>query len=210
MYPPDTMKLTAAQAQQLTKAVETAESFTSAEVVLVILPRSFSASGGPAIAGGLSAFVALALVLLLENFELEPFVALSSVALVGLGAVVATLLLPARLFARAATLKGAVDEKAHAAFSRHGVFRTSGRTGILVFLSLAERQARLLFDVGVAKSVPSELREEWRARFSAIAGSFDVGAMESALKQLGQEAGPFLPRSADDVDELANAPQVEA
>lgn len=204
------MTLTSSQSEELTRAVVAAEATTSAELVLVILPRSFSASGGPAIAGALTAFVALALVLFLENFEVEPFLALTSVALVGLGAVAVALLLPPRLFARSSSLQAAVDEKAHAAFSRHGVFRTSGRTGVLVFLSLAERQARLLCDVGVSRAVPPELRDEWRTRLASVASAFEVGALVTALQQLGHEAGAFLPRGADDVDELANAPQGDA
>ena len=151
------MKLTQAQSQQLTRAVEVAESSTSAELVLVILPQSFSARGAAAVVGGLWALVALALVLFLESIEIEPWLAFVLVPLLGLGAVGLALVLPARLFARATILKGAVDEKAHAAFSRCGVYRTSGRTGVLVFLSLGERQARLLYDVGVVKAVPSEI-----------------------------------------------------
>jgi putative membrane protein len=204
------MKLTPTHAQQLTRAVDKAESSTSAEVVLVVLPRSFSQWGGASLLGGLSAFIVLALVLFLEELEFDPAVALVAVALVGLGVVGAMLLLPPQLFARASTLKKRVDDKAHAAFSRQGVYRTSARTGILVFLSLAERQARLLYDVGVTREVPAELREEWRARFAAVAKDFEIGALAAALEQLGQEAGGFLPRSADDVDELANAPQVDA
>lgn len=203
------MKLTQAQSQQLTHAVEVAESSTSAELVLVILPQSFSARGAAAVLGGLGALVALALVLFLENIEIDPPLAFVLVALLGLGAVGLVLALPSRLFARATTLKGAVDEKAHAAFSRYGVYRTSGRTGVLVFLSLGERQARVLYDVGVAKAVPNEIRDEWRTRLAAVARAFDVGALAKALEALGQEAGAFLPRSVDDVDELANAPQVE-
>ena len=204
------MTLSQEQSRQLTRAVEVAEASTSAELVLVILARSFSARGAAAVVGGLGAFVALALVLFLENIELDPLIALVLVAVLGLGAVGVALILPARLFASAKTIKAAIDEKAHAAFSRNGVYRTSGRTGILLFLSLGERQARLLYDVGVAKAVPNELREEWRARLTEVARAFDVDALAKAIEAMGSEAGAFLPRSADDVDELANAPQGEA
>ncbi len=199
-----------AQREQLKAAVEQAESTTSAEVVLVVLPRSFQGTGVASAFGALLALVVLAAALFFEDLEVSEPLTLSVVVLAGALGTALGRLLPVRWTARGATLNDAVDEKAHAAFSRFGVSRTSKRTGILVLLSVGERQARLLFDVGVTEQVPAAQREEWRARLQGVAARFDVATLCASVVALGQQAGAFLPRSADDVNELADAPQEHA
>jgi putative membrane protein len=196
-----------AQKEQLTKAVERAESATSAEIVLVVLPRSYRGVGVTAALAAVTAIIALGVVLFLEDVEVGPALALVLVALIGAIAFALARLLPLRFTTRLTTLNAAVDEKAHAAFSRYGVYRTSGRTGMLVLLSLAEHQARLIFDLGVTEAVPAAMRDEWRARFAQLATQFDVKALVAAVTQLGDEAGAFMPRGEHDVNELANAPE---
>jgi putative membrane protein len=200
----------AAQKNQLTAAVEQAEAATAAEIVLVVIPRSFAGTGVASALGALVAFVTLAVALFFEDLEVSEPLTLSVVVLAGALGVALGRLLPTRWTARGATLTAAVDEKAHAAFSRFGVSRTSKRSGVLVLLSLGERQARVLFDVGLTEQVPAAQREEWRARFQEIAARFEVATLCASVVTLGQQAGAFLPRSADDVNELADAPQEHA
>ncbi len=196
-----------AQKAELTRAVGRAESATAAEIVLVVLPRSYKGVGVMAAIAAGCAIIALGLVLFLEDVEVGPALALTLVALIGAAAFVLARLVPLRFTARAATLSAAVDDRAHAAFSRYGVYRTTRRTGMLVLLSLAERQARLIFDVGVTEAVPVAMRDEWRARFGQLAERFEVATLAAAVVKLGEEAGAFLPRSAEDVNELADAPE---
>jgi putative membrane protein len=200
----------ASQKEQLTRAVEKAEASTAAEVVLVVLPRSFHGTAVASVLGAVVAFVALALVLFLEEVELSEPLTLAVVAVVGALGIALGRFLPVRLTARHASLSAAVDEKAHAAFSRYGVYRTSKRSGVLVLVSLAERQARVLFDVGLTEAIPATTREAWRTRFQAVAAQFEVATLCANVVTLGEEAGAFLPRSADDVNELADAPQEQA
>jgi putative membrane protein len=203
------MKLTSAQSERLSKAVETAESKTSVEVVLTVLPRSTTSLGTSAVIGALAAFVALTLILFLEDVELDPELVVPAVGLAGALTFALVSVLPARWVSSARARALAVDTAAHAAFSRHGVYKTSGRTGVLVLLSLREGEARVLCDQGVLTAVPAEVRAEWHAELSGVARRFDVDALARALEALGARAGVYLPRQADDVDELANVPREE-
>ena len=50
--------------------------------------------------------------------------------------------------------------RAETAFYRHGLDRTKGSTGILLFISLADRQAIVLADKAIAAKVPPEVWDE--------------------------------------------------
>ena len=200
------MKLTAPQADRLTRAVETAESKTSIELVLTLVPRSRRYLAAPVVAGIATGLVALGLALFLEEPEVDAAFVIPLTGAFGLLAFLGVGLLPVRWLARAVDRRSAVDTQAHAAFSRQGLYRTSGRTGLLVFLSLAEREARLLADRGVVAAVPEDVRSEWQARLTELAGQFDVEALARTLEAMGERAGGHLPRLEGDVDELPNAP----
>jgi putative membrane protein len=198
------MKLKAPQQEKLARAVAAAEAHTSAEVVLVILPRSRAYVGVPSLLAVLAAYATLAWMLFSEDIEVDALHVLPALVLMG-GAVFALAnLVPLSWVTTARARRAAVDTQAHASFSRHGVYRTSGRTGILVFLSAAEGQARILMDRGVVEAVPQAVRNAWLATFGKLAARVDVDAVAAALEALGREAGTHLPRSADDVDELSN------
>lgn len=203
------MRLSAPETERLTRAVELAESKTSIEVVLAILPRSRGYLTLPIAAAALVAFLVLGLTLFLEEPEIAPGLVVPIVGLTGLATFVLTSFLPATLLAAVTDRRSAVDTAAHAAFSRYGVHRTSGRTGLLVFLSLAEREARIVADQGVLSAVPADVREDWVSRLNAIAAKFDVELLAKELEAVGVRAGGYLPRAADDVDELPNAPVLE-
>ncbi len=201
------MALTQAQSERLTRAVAAAEAKTSVELVLTVLPRAQGYLSGPTTLGAVAAFVALGLTLFLEEPEVEPALVVPLVGLSGVAAFALAAVAPVAWFSRAKDRQAAVEAAAHAAFSKQGVYRTSGRTGLLVLLSLAERQACLVPDVGVLAAVPAEVRDEWLARLSAVAARFDVEALAAEVEQLGERASIYLPRSVDDVDELPNAPE---
>ena len=56
---------------------------------------------------------------------------------------------------------------ARAAFVDQGISRTRGRTGILVFVSLFEREVEVVADVGVD---PVLLGEDWTRAVAALTG----------------------------------------
>lgn len=203
------MKLTPQQQDVLAHAVTSAEAHTSAEIVLVILPRSRAYVGVPGLVAGLGAYLSLAYILFADEIEVDAIHVLPTVAVLAAGLFALANMVPLGWISTHQARKQAVDTQAHAAFSRHGVYRTGERTGMLVFISADEGEARLLFDRGLVDAVPQDVREDWRVTFETLARNLNVDVLVPALEELGKRAGAYLPRRADDVDELPNMPRGE-
>jgi putative membrane protein len=104
-------------------------------------------------------------------------------------------------------LQANVDRAARAAFFDLGISRTSGRSGILVYVSLFERRCVVLTDIGLA---PSLLEPGWAAAQSELALTVkrrDWAAFHRTLESLGPVLGRAYPRSEDDVNELPDEVQ---
>lgn len=81
--------------------------------------------------------------------------------------------------------------------------RTSGRTGILIYLSLDERMAEIVADEAIHGAVAAERWGEAMARL--IAGAKDgriADGMIAAIGDVGEILGSHFPRAADDTNEL--------
>jgi putative membrane protein len=188
----------------LSAAVGRAEEKTSAEIVVAVQPRSSQVTDIAAAIGALAAFAGL-LAVLFVDVEFDPLHVAPVVF--GTGWVAFALVygaVPPALLAPGRTRRN-VDDAAHAAFSRNGVYRTRDRTGVLVFYSLHERTGRILVDTGVAHAVAADVRDEWRARLVACR---DAAELIALIEDIGLRTGQVLPRGADDVDELANTAEV--
>ena len=96
-------------------------------------------------------------------------------------------------FRRAMTPKSLLDEAvrlaAHSAFYTLGVSRTTGRTGVLVFVSMFERRVLVVPDVGVN---PEALGPEWASAALALSSSLRDGPdFELFLSALGGLKAPL-------------------
>lgn len=99
--------------------------------------------------------------------------------------------------------RGAARERAILHFHRMGMTGTAGRTGVLLYLSLAEHQAVLLADRAINEKVPEgtwqgiidRLVEGIRARRGA-------GAVAQAVGEVAERLAAHFPRRPDDVNEL--------
>jgi putative membrane protein len=95
-----------------------------------------------------------------------------------------------------------VRQRATQAFVEEEVFRTRGRTGILIFLSLFERRVLVLADRGLDGHVTSG---EWAEVADGIAAGMRRGqpgpALAEAIRRCASLAARLPPRS-DDRDEL--------
>lgn len=193
------MKLTNADHPKLNEAIARAEGRTSAEIVLVVKARSGRYGDAHAVFAAVGALLGLAFVLF-TDWEFDAIhVIPMALASAGIGGLVSTFVVPRFLLKRRAALQ--VEEAAHAQFSRLGVHRTADRVGILIYISHAETSGRILFDSGVAREVPDDVRDAWRARLPALK---DADALVALLDEMGERLGHALPRGADDVNELAD------
>ncbi len=189
-------------------SVRSVEAQTSAEVVVAVRKRS-GHYGVLAYHFGLGLAALVVLLLLVSPrvysvgaIALEGLLAL----LLGVG-VAASFDTLRRALSRSTTLDANVNAAARAAFYDLGISRTSGRNGILVFVSLFERRCVVLTDIGLD---PAALEPGWLAANSALAGAVkrrDLKAFQGALESLGPVLGRAHPHSDDDVNELPDEVQ---
>jgi putative membrane protein len=103
-------------------------------------------------------------------------------------------------------IENRVQRRAAVAFLDEEVFRTRDRTGILLFLSLFERQVVILADEGINRRVEEE---EWRGIVSRLAVGIRENRSVAALVEAIDECGELLRSRGvdikpDDTDELSN------
>lgn len=194
--------------RRLKAAVEAVESRSCAEVVISVRPWSVSWLGVDAMVGAGFAY----LVLLYMLFAPQVFGLLWMAIIVPVGFVAGVLLsrgVPGlrMALARPARARAAAEQGARARFVELGVWATRERSGILVYVSLAERQCVVVPDVGVRARVPEDA---WAAAVARIEGAVTtrgVGdealtALCEAVQALGDVLEEPMPRAEDDVNEL--------
>jgi len=186
------------------KAVADIESVTSAEIVVALRRAAGDYRAADYLAGFVLSVVVLLVMLFVEReFRLLAFPG-GVVAAFIFGAAVTSQIAPIRrTFTLPSQRRAAVQSAARAAFVDLGVSRTTGRTGVLVFVALFEREVEIVADVGVDMEA---LGEDWKKAVTALRGSlrpapvFDRFAEK--LRALATPLSTALPRAADDVNEL--------
>lgn len=214
--------LTDADHARVAAAVTRAELASAGEIVTIVTPRSDIYRD---VALGWSAFVAL---LALAAIELEPGYALGLVertlglwaiewtprAVLGLALSVVSLKFvamlalmawfPLRLWLTPGPVKAArVHARALTCFRVGAQSRTTGHTGILIYLSLAEHRAEIIADEAIAAKVAPEV---WGDAMQAMLAHLREGrvadGMIAAVEQVGTVLAEHLPRATDDTNEL--------
>ena len=189
-------------------SVKVVEAQTSAEVVVAVRARS-GRYGVLAYHFGLgcSALVVLYLLVAPSVYDIGA-IALDAVLAFVLGVLISirfeTLL---RALSRRATLTSNVEGAARAAFFDLGISRTSGRSGLLVYVSLFERRCVVLTDIGLNAAA---LEPGWLAATGALGGAVkarNLSAFCAAVESLGPVLCRLYPRSQDDVNELPDEVQ---
>ncbi|MBR2979489.1 MAG: hypothetical protein IKC51_06115 [Myxococcaceae bacterium] len=186
-------------------AIKEIELATSAEIVVSVRTRSADYRLA-AYQLGISAMVVVVLALLIVPWTFP----LESILLHGLSAFLAMTLVAhlvpplLRRFVRKATREQNSQTLAHALFYEQGVSRTSGRNGILVFVSLFERQCVVVPDIGIDEAQLGEKWLEVKSALSAAVARTDLDAFFEAMRRMGPILGEAMPRMEDDVNELSD------
>jgi putative membrane protein len=189
----------------LLKAVQGVEAQTCAEVVVAVRRRSGSYRDANVLIGSLCATATLAFAL----FSPWPFslrwIFLDPV-LVGVATALGAGYAPAlqRWVTLGRERRRRVEVHARSMFVERGIDATTGRTGILVYVSILERDACVVADTGVTSRVPAA---EWRDAVGEIeraARQSKAAAVVQAISKLGPVLARHLPRAHDDVNELAD------
>jgi putative membrane protein len=190
----------------LSAAVRAVEACSSAELVVAVRPRSGSYLHAALAAGILAGLAALA-VLLFSRWEFALIWFLIDPVVVGALAGLAASRSAAvrRALTRRTERRRRAETAARAAFVERRVHGTAGRTGILLYVSILEREAFLVVDVGVEALAATD---SWRKAAGEIEetvrGGADGGALAQKIHGLAALLSPALKRNAADLDELAN------
>lgn len=190
----------------LADAVCAVEACSSAELVVAVRPRSGSWLHADLIWGILAGLAALAILLYsrwefgLIWFLADPFFAGALAALAASRSDVMR-----RVFVRPVTRVQRVEAAARTLFFERRIHSTTGRTGILLYVSVLEREAAFVVDLGVEALAATDAWKKAAGEIQeAVRQGADGVAVAALLRELAALLSPVLERSADDVDELAN------
>jgi putative membrane protein len=185
--------------REVSAAIKFVESTTAAELVVAVRHESGNYRSADYLAGALGGF-AMLLILLFHPHSFAVRTMPLDVAVVFAVAAWAASHSPfiRRILTSSQSRAENVARAARAAFVDLGVSKTRGRTGILVYVSMLERTAEVVADIGVA---PDCLRAELPGLRDAV-DKDDLRALVAALRAFSSPLCRALPRAADDVNEL--------
>ena len=188
--------------KRIAAAIHAAESRTSGEIVCVLAQRSVDGRALPVL---IAAVIALALPWLLVMTTAMPvlrILTLQIAVFVVLAALLHVLRLRVELIPRAARLALA-HRAALVQFAVRGVAKTRDRTGILIFVSLAERYVRIVADDGIAARVR---QAEWQGAVDALVTHMREGRIAdgyiAAIEACGAVLAKHFPSDSESRDEL--------
>lgn len=189
---------------RIAAAVARAETGTAGEIVVMLSARAGLYRSAPlavALAGGL---ILPWLLLWLTRWSVATIL-LAQVALVA-GVLVAGLSERVRLTLVPGPVRRArARDAAVRAFHARGLTRTRARTGLLLYVALAEHHAEIVADAGIVARVGSD---SWCGTLSELTAALARGETEAgltrAVERLGASLAEHVPAGPDARDELPN------
>jgi putative membrane protein len=159
------MEFTKDDHEAISAAIRSAEQRTSGQIVCVLVRASSDYVHIPLLwASVLALCLPWPLIFLtqwsVQRIFLLQIVLFLVVAVLAFSSMPLRLALVPRPVQRARAHRAALEQ-----FMIHGISRTRNRTGVLIFVSLAERYVRIIADEGIAQKVH---RSEWQAAVDAL------------------------------------------
>lgn len=208
--------------QRLSEAVGAAEAHSAGEIVTIITSRSSTYADWAVIWSALAALMALAALSVAPDFYLGLYNRLAGGwvqewhprQIFALAALVATLKFagmrlillwePLRLFLVPRAIRHVrVRDRAITCFKVGAERRTHRRTGILIYLSLAEHRAEIVADETIASQVDPRV---WGDAMAAMLAELREGRMADGLiagvERVGKVLSAHFPAAENDINEL--------
>lgn len=188
--------------ERIAAAIRAAEAKTSGEIVCVLARASSDVTGLPILIAAVVALAVPWLLILFTEFTVFRILLLQIMTFVLLALVlclpiVRTALLPRKTRRRVAH-RAALEQ-----FRIHSVSQKQERNGILIFVSLAERYARIIADDGIAAKVR---QSDWQAAIDALTGHMRHGRIAdgfvTAIDSCGNVLSTHFPRTEETRDRL--------
>lgn len=216
------LALTVADHDRVSEAVAEAEGSSAGEIVTILAERSDSYRDVALIWSALAAFAALAVLALFPDFYLgmidrvlgewehqwtpaEVFeLALVVAVMKFLGMWLLQLWTPLRMALVPSVIRNRrVRARAITCFKVGAERRTHGRTGILIYLSLAEHRAEIVADEAIADKVDGAVwGDAMAAMLTEIRNGRIADGLCAAIERVGAVLAEHFPRDADDRNEL--------
>lgn len=195
------MSISTQDRERIASAIRSAEAKTTGEIVCVLAKTSSDTTALPVV---IAAVAALALPWLLVATTAMTVHRILSLQIVVFVVLLVLLCLPrirVALMPRKAR-RAIAHRAAMAQFAMRGIARKKERSGILIFVSLVERYARIIADDGIAARVP---QAEWQAAVDALIAHMRDGRIAdgfvTAIDRCGEKLAAHFPRTgaSDDV-----------
>jgi putative membrane protein len=181
--------------ERIAKAIHSAETNTSGEIVCVLAQTSSHTTALPVL---IAAVAALAMPWLLMTFTAMTVHRILSLQIIVFLALLMGLCLPrvrVALMPRK-TRRAIAHHVAMEQFTSRGIARNKDHSGILIFVSLAERYARIIADDEIAARVP---QSEWQAAVDALVAHMRDGRIAdgfiTAINDCGIKLAKHFPRT---------------
>ena len=169
-------------------AVRAAEAQTSGQIVCVLARQSCDSGAHSALFAAVLALLAPALMLALTQFSAQRIFTMQAAiflaALLLFGWTRLGLALTPRAEQRRQAFRAAIEQ-----FYRRGLTRTHNRAGVLIFVSLAERYARIVADDGLSGKVSEA---EWRKVMDGMTAHLREGRITEAYVAAVQQTAALL------------------
>jgi putative membrane protein len=196
------MVMSAEDRTRIAEAIRAAEANTSGEIVCVLAQSSASATALPVFLAAVGALLFPWLIVAFTTMPVYRMLSLQAVVFLALIAVLGWTPIRVALMPKSAR-RAVAYRVAMEQFVRRGIGRTRGRTGVLIFVSVAERYARIIADEGISARVP---QSQWQAAVDALVVHMRDGRIAdgfvAAIELCGRELVQNFPRTTDTRDEL--------
>lgn len=214
--------LTDADHDRISAAVHAAEQHSAGEIVTIVTQRSDGYRDVALAWAALVAFTALTVLSLFPHFylplidrvlgrwehEWTPQAVLVLAAMAAMAKFLSMLALqmwpPLKWWLIPRHIKAArVRARAITCFKVGAERRTTGRTGVLIYVSLAEHRAEVVADAAIAGKVNGDV---WAEAMAGLIGGLRQGragdGLCAAIEQVGAVLAQHFPRAEDDKNEL--------
>lgn len=214
------LKLSESDLASIRQAVQDAERLTNGEIALAAAPESSDYSFFELFASVVLGAVCFALLLPLHgsvvslvdrlfwhvpSWYVPAFYGAATFAVIALFFLFANIPAVDRIVVPRAARRKAVYERAIRHFVESGVYGTADRTGILVFISLLEREVRIVADSGINAKIE---QAEWDRIASLVATGVKTGktaeALIAAVTECGKLLAEYFPAKKENPNELAD------
>lgn len=187
---------------RIAEAITRAEKSTSGEIVAVVAAESSSYLYAPFLWASVVALL-VPWPLILWTWWPATWIYVAQVAAFA-AVLAATLPRPVRYWLVPKSIKRArAHRRAMEQFVSQNLHTTSGRTGVLIFISVAERHAEIVADAGIEQRVPKGTWQEIVTRLiSAFRAGRHTDGFVVAIEEVGGHLATHFPPGTYDANEL--------